>query len=197
MRWRDDNRELVIGLIWALILIVPLFFIAAPAKALMDPFVGTVVDEDLPVMVLGVEEGRMMKNHLIDTGKEEYAKGYWYYIRTYDAGRAQPPGIDEYYQLKVHMIYVPVIATGFNIGLEYRLRTGKVDKWGSSEVSKIIQYHLDDGDEDLIPNSMLKVEIETHYGTPVKREITPVEAMDEWRYWVYYWYSTFLNEGMK
>jgi len=154
-------------------------------------------DTDLPVMVLGVEEGRMMKQHLIDTGEYTEDKGYYYFIRTYDAGRAKPPGIDEYYDLTVYMIYVPAIATGFNIGLEYSLREGKTDKYRCNEVRKIIQYHLDDADEDLIPNSMLKVELETRYGAPTKHEIKPVDAMQEWRYWVYFWYSTFLKEGMK
>jgi hypothetical protein len=163
----------------------------------MEPGIQNEMKSDLPVMVLGKKESLMMKNHLIDTGKEEHAKGYWYYIRTYDAGRAQPPGVDEYYQLKVHMIYVPVIATGFNIGLEYVLEEGKTDEWGNSEVRKIIQYHLDDADEDLMPNSMVIGYIETHYGLLVKQEYERVDAYMEWRYWVYFWYSTFLREGMK
>ena len=152
---------------------------------------------DLPVMALGPEEAVMMKQHLIDTGEYTHAKGFSYFIRTYDAGRAQPPGMDEYYNLKVHMIYVPMIATGFNIGLEYVKEEGKKDKYDCYEKRTVIQYHLDDGDEDLIPNSMLKVDIETNYCAPTKYEIEPVDAFQEWRYWVYYWYSVFLNEGMK
>lgn len=182
---------------WLVILLAAMLFIAAPAQALMDPFVGPVTDEDLPVMVLGIEEERMMKQHLIDTGEYTLDKGYYYFVRTYDAGKAKPPGVDKYYNLTVHMIYVPAIAPGFNIGLEYELEEGDVNEWQDRAVRKVIQYHLDDADEDLIPNSMIRVYHEFHYGVPIKSEYKPVDGMTEWQYWVYYWYSTFLNEGMK
>lgn len=198
MRYQDSGPWPLIVMAFAILFVVS--WCHLPANSTVNVTFGDAVEmlnEDLPAMVLGKEEAVMMKQHLIDTGEYTHAKGFGYFIRTYDAGRAKPPGIDEYYHLTVHMIYVPMIATGFNIGLEYSLKEGKTDQWGNSEVRKVIQYHLDDGDEDLIPNSMLKVEIETHYGTPVKHEITPIDGMEEWRYWVYYWYSTFLNEGMK
>lgn len=196
MRQHDTGIIPLIVVAFAILFVVSWCHVPSDAS-FMEPNIQEEMTADLPMMVLGEKEALMMKNHLMDTGKEAQGKGYWYYIRTYDAGRAQPPGMDEYYQLKVHMIYVPEIAKGFNIGLEYVLEEGKTDKWGNSEIRKIIQYHLDDGDEDLIPNSMLRVEMETRYGTPVKREIKPVKAMSEWRYWVYFWYSTFLKEGMK
>lgn len=152
---------------------------------------------DLPVMVLGPKEAAMMKQHLVDTGEYTFDKGYNYFIRTYDAGRTQPPGIEEYYHLTVHIIYVPTIAPGFNIGLEYELRKGPTNKWGDPEYRKVIQYHLDDGDEDLVPNSMIKAVHEFSYGVPAKSTYKKVDAFLEWRYWVYYWYSVFLDEGMK
>jgi len=196
MKQRDAGIIPLIVVAFAIMFVVSWCHVPSNAS-FVEPGIQNEMDADLPVIVLGEKESLMMKNHLIDTGKEEYAKGYWYYIRTYDAGKAKPPGMDEYYQLKVHMIYVPVIATGFNIGLEYVLEEGKTDKWGNSEIRKIIQYHLDDADEDLMPNSMIIGYLETHYGTLVKQEYERVDAYMEWRYWVYFWYSTFLKEGMK
>ncbi len=101
----------------ALTVIIILYgtYCSAPEASIVEPGIQNEMKSDLPVMVLGKKESLMMKNHLIDTGKEEHAKGYWYYIRTYDAGIAKPPGVDKYYRLEVHMIYVPEIATGFNV----------------------------------------------------------------------------------
>ena len=197
MSW---SSRILTALALTAVIILYSTYCSAPTNASFTSTSFTLEDDmsaDLPVMVLGEKESLMMKNHLIDTGKEEHAKDYWYYIRTYDAGRAQPPGVDEYYQLKVHMIYVPEIATGFNIGLEYVLEEGKTDEWGNSEIRKIIQYHLDDADEDMMPNSMVIGYIETHYGLLVKQDYERIDAYMEWRYWVYFWYSTFLKEGMK
>jgi hypothetical protein len=200
MRWRDDNRELIIGLICAVILIIPLFFIAAPANSAVDlsnEGFGAIHKEDLPLMELGPKEAQMMKQWLMETGEYTYDKGHYYYIRTYDAGRAQPPGIDEYYHLTVHIIYVPAVAPGFNIGLEYELESGDQNEYGDHAVRKVIQYHLDDSNEDLSPDSMIRADLEFRYGAPIKTIYKPVDGFLEWRYWVYYWYSVFLNEGMK
>lgn len=194
MRWL---YRILIALVLTAVIILYVECCSAPEASIIEPSIQNEMRSDLPVMVLGKKESLMMKNHLIDTGKEEHAKGYWYYIRTYDAGIAKPPGVDKYYRLEVHMIYVPEIATGFNIGLEYVLEEGKTDKWGNSEIRKVIQYHLDDADEDLMPNSMVIGYLETHYGTLIKQEYERVDAYMEWRYWVYFWYSAFLREGMK
>jgi hypothetical protein len=198
MRYRDSGPWPLIVMAFAILFIVSWCQIPAQSSTpILTDEALRIMEEDLPLMELGKEEAVKMRKHLIDTGEYTQDKGYYYYIRTYDAGRAQPPGMEEYYNLTVHLIYVPAIASGFNIGLEYELETGDQNKYGDHQFRRVIQYHLDDPDEDLMPNTMIKAVHEFSYGIPAKTKYTKVDAFQEWRYWVYYWYSTFLEEGMK
>ena len=185
----------------AVLVVLLAVLLSAPTQAsFMEPMEGPVIaPPDLPVIVLGKEEAEKMANHTIATGEEDRtADGVWFYTRTYDGGKAKPPGCDEYYNLKVYFIYVPPPAwSGFHIGVEYDLREGKQDKYGFYETRKVIQLHLDDGDQDLKPNSMIRTDIEFHYGEPVKYEYKSFEGSRDWKYWLYFWYDTYTDEGMK
>lgn len=156
------------------------------------------ITSDLPLMDLGRDEARRMADHVISTGSEDQTtEGIWFYCREYDGGKAKPPGVDEYYNMRVFFIYVPRVASGIHIGIEYELREGEKNEWGDPAVRKVIQIKIDDADEDLIPNSMIRVDMEFNYGKPVKYEYESVDAFLEWQYWVHFWYETFIKEGMK
>jgi len=153
---------------------------------------------DAPMVVLGHMEARQMADHIVTTGKEDQTtEGIWYYYREFDAGKVVPPGADKVYDMKVFFIYVPYVAPGLHIGIEYNLREGPTDKWENHETRKVVQIKMDDADEDLVPNSMIRVDIEFHYGDITKYEYKSIDASSEWKHWLYFWYDKFVAEGMK